>query len=409
MDEMVKRKKRERWMVICPRMLKEHLYGWYPAVNGDSKMSTYLTECLYRNQRPKSCRPFNSGIPTIGGIIRQKTALQTELEMTPKEFLSRCKSAPGSSRSSSKPFVFQRQSTFHRSQCREYRVPDQPKRPSTCHVVSSVQNKHLFNKTRSPKRSEGLVLTNEQLNQSRKTPHNDVDFSSADHRISQNDSPGNSLTEAISKERCDDEKNRISVLNYEEGQEITLTCKKVRSLALKEAELYNPDSYRQNLRKNGWLMQVEGNIFGLKFHLKRVQGSNLLENGTSWTPHDYGKEFSLLIIYIFSFPLNDGKDIVIDTQTTAKGITPVWCLAHYRRSKIVILNNGCGNGTVIPKISGFHVASYVSWSPVFKLPLHSSQSPLEIECQFGLCKDKCDGILMFGVGNGSATVHKENI
>ncbi|XP_029651713.1 uncharacterized protein LOC115224896 [Octopus sinensis] len=245
-------------------MLKEHLYGWYPAVNGDSNMSTYLTECLYRNQRPKSCRPFNSGIPTIGGIIRQKTALQTELEMTPKEFLSRCKSAPGSSRSSSKPFVFQRQSTFHRSQCREYRVPDQPKRPSTCHVVSSVQNKHLFNKTRSPKRSEGLVLTNEQLNQSRKTPHNDVDFSSADHRISQNDSPGNSLTEAISKERCDDEKNRISVLNYEEGQEITLTCKKVRSLALKEAELYNPDSYRQNLRKNGWLMQVEGNIFGLK-------------------------------------------------------------------------------------------------------------------------------------------------
>ncbi|XP_036369592.1 uncharacterized protein LOC118768025 [Octopus sinensis] len=88
--------------------------------------------------------------------------------------------------------------------------------------------------------------------------------------------------------------------------------------------------------------------------------------------------------------------MLTNTQTTAKGITPVWCLAHYRRSKIVILNNGCGNGTVIPKISGFHVASYVSWSPVFKLPLHSSQSPLEIECQFGLCKTNVMGFPVEG-------------
>lgn len=219
-----------------------------------SKIYFSVAECLYRNplnQRPNSCRPFNSGIPTIGGIIRQKTALQTELEMTPKEFLNRCKSAPGSSRSGSKPFVFQKQFTFYPSQCRENQVQDQPKRPSTCHVVSS--------------RSDSLVLTNKQMTQSRKTPHNSVDRSSGDRRTSQNDSSRNSLTEAVPKEGCDDEKDKISsVLNNEKRKEARLTSKQVRSLALKEAELYNPDSYGQNLRKNGWLMQVEGNVLGLK-------------------------------------------------------------------------------------------------------------------------------------------------
>lgn len=82
-------------------MLKEKIYAWYPQVDVVDytavKPDSYEIECLYRqatNQHLEKYRPSDINVPTIGFRISRKTAQEEEKQLSPVEFLRRCKSVP---------------------------------------------------------------------------------------------------------------------------------------------------------------------------------------------------------------------------------------------------------------------------------------------------------------------------
>nr|UNY67752.1 VEZP25 [Haliotis tuberculata] len=76
-----------------------------------------------------------------------------------------------------------------------------------------------------------------------------------------------------------------------------------------------------------------------------------------------------------------------------KGVKPVSCDAIGQSSgrRYAIIRAGCGDGIVFPKDKGFSTEGLVTKSPFFESFGIENDTALNFQCNFTLCRKKCDG------------------
>nr|UNY67739.1 VEZP12 [Haliotis tuberculata] len=84
------------------------------------------------------------------------------------------------------------------------------------------------------------------------------------------------------------------------------------------------------------------------------------------------------------------KAVLVGNHPTEASFHALSCKAICNKKEYVILNAGCGDGTVISQRNGFTTKGKVAVSPIFRFFRMDLNKPVMFQCTFIICKN-CDG------------------